>query len=64
MANDAQQVTDERLAMIAISGASAQHWEVKNIAAECLAHRIAGKLAGSRKQAPVHELPAPSPSEA
>ena len=47
------QVSNERLAVIAISGTSAQAWEARLIAAECLAHRIASGAAGSRKsQAP------------
>lgn len=52
-------ITDDRLAQIAIQAASAQAWESRQMAADLLAFRIANKIAGSRKST---NLPPVEPS--
>jgi hypothetical protein len=56
-------ITEERLALIATQGVSAQLWEMRMIAAECLAHRIATKTTGSRKP-PIPQPVDPSAAKA
>lgn len=54
-------ISEERLALIAIAATSAQPWESRHMAAECLAHRVANRPMLAKPFAPLEPARAKEP---